>query len=190
MIAAPYDTPCKRGVHQLLNHSKGTVMRSVLKWMGIVVGVIVVVVALGLGLMRFHDGPLELLSGGPFRSGVETPTPKDWGFLKDRVTIEFQTMVPDTSRTVWLAVHEGRLFLISGYMTTGYGKLWKQWPHYIEEDNRVILRIDGKLYQQHLDRIMTGDEVQPVLDELGRKYGFTATSDVVRDGHAWMYEVK
>ena len=99
-------------------------------------------------------------------------------------------MDPSTSRVVWLATHEGRLFIISGYMTTGYGKMWKKWPHYLDADDRIILRIEGKLYEQRLERIMAGPEVLPVLQEFGRKYGMQVdSSEVVTAGHAWMYEV-
>ena len=88
--------------------------------------------ALGLGLflvgMRFHDGPIGIWSGGPFTSGSPAPAPASWDFLTDRSTIEFQTLDPATSRTVWLTVYKGRLFIVSGYMKTGFGKIWKQWP--------------------------------------------------------------
>ena len=82
------------------------------------------VLIIGVGLffigMRFHDGPLEIISGGPFKSGELSSTPISWDFIKDRQEIEFQTLDPTTSRTVWLGVIKGRLFLVSGYMNTGY----------------------------------------------------------------------
>jgi len=165
-------------------------MLGFLKWVGIVLSAVVLLVVAFLVAMRFHDGPIEIISGGPFRTGEPTGTPADWTFVADKPTIEFQTLDPKTSRTVWLAVHEGRLFLISGYMTTGYGKIWKQWPHYIESDDRVILRIDGKLYDQRLERITTGPEVAPVMAEFGRKYGVPGAPEGVTSGSAWLYEVK
>ena len=67
-------------------------------------------------------------------------------------------------------MHDSRLFIVSGYMNTGYGGIWKQWPHYLSEDDRIILRIDEALYEQRLERIMEGPEVIPVLQELSRKY--------------------
>ena len=153
------------------------------------------VLAIGVGLffigMRFHDGPLEIISGGPFKSGEPRSTPTSWNFIIDRQEIEFQTLDPTTSRTVWLGVVEGRLFLVSGYMNTGYGGLWKQWPHYLSEDDRIILRIDSKLYEQRLERVMGGGIVAPVLSEFGRKYGFGEVSDdsPVTSGDTWMFEV-
>jgi hypothetical protein len=166
-------------------------MKRFLKWFGIIVGVLVLAIALLLFGMRFHDGPLEILSGGPFKTGELATAPADWSFLTERSTLEFQTMDPAQSRTVWLAVHDRRLFLVSGYMTTGYGAIWKQWPNYIENDDRIILRIDGKLYQQRLQRILSGADVVPVLSEFSRKYGAgdAASDAAVSSGYTWMYEV-
>lgn len=167
-------------------------MKKILKWAGMVVAVFALLVGVFLISMRFADGPVEIFSGGAFTSGELTAAPADWTFLTDRNTIEFQTMDPTTSRTVWVAVHEQRLFLLSGYMDTGYGGIWKKWPHYLENDDRVILRIDGKLYEQRLERIMQGSEIVPVLSEISRKYlgNAAVTSDEqVTSSSAWMYEV-
>jgi hypothetical protein len=158
-------------------------------------GQFIIIVFLLIGLLlfskRFLDGPIEIISGGPFTSGELAPAPDDWSFLTDRAQIEFQTLNPATSRTVWLGVHETRLFVVSGYMRTGYGAIWKQWPHYLEDDDRIILRIDGKLYEQRLERIMSGPEITPVLSEFARKYGAGLGTDdsTVTDGHTWMFEV-
>ena len=105
--------------------------------------------------------------------------------------MDFQTVNPPRSRTVWLAVHQRRLYLVSGYMQTGFGRLWKQWPHGIEEDDRIILRVDGRLYEQRLERIHGGAVVPAVLSEYNRKYGTGEVSDdsAVTSGAVWMYEV-
>lgn len=166
-------------------------MKKILKWLGILLLVVVVAASLFAFSMRFHDGPLAVMAGGPFRSGELTPTPADWSFLKDREVIEFQTMDPARSRVVWLGVYDGRLFLVSGYMNTGYGALWKQWPHYLEDDDRILLRIDGRLYEQRLQRIMSGPEVAGVLNEYSRKYfnNAPASPSTVTQGDTWMFEV-
>lgn len=149
------------------------------------------ILAGGLYAARFNDGPLEIIAGGPFKTGELSPAPDDWSFLTDRDTIAFQTLNPARSRTVWLAVHEQRLFIVSGYMTTGYGALWKQWPHYLQQDDRILLRIDDKLYEQRLQRITSGPDIEPVLGEFGRKYGdgLGMGASEVTEGHTWMYEV-
>jgi len=169
-------------------------MKKLLKWFGIVLGSLVLAISVFLFSMRFTDGPIEIFTGGPFSTGALAAAPSDWTYLTDRGVIEFQTMDPPRSRTVWLAVHDSRLFLVSGYMNTGYGAVWKQWPHYLEDDDRIILRIDGNLYEQRLERIMEGPEIVPVLNELARKYfpgsdGGLGSPETVSTGDTWMFEV-
>lgn len=166
-------------------------MKTLLKWLGVGITVIVVGISIFLFSMRFHDGPLEIVSGGPFSSGKFALTPADWSVLRDHDTLEFQSLEPPRSRTVWLGVHEGRLFIVSGYMNSAMGRIWKQWPHRLEEDDRIILRVDGRLYEQRLERIMSGPEVVPVLQEFDRKYGVgeVTTPETVTAGDTWMYEV-
>ncbi|HJN53414.1 MAG: hypothetical protein QGI68_13775 [Pseudomonadales bacterium] len=172
-------------------------MLGFLKWLGI----IIVVLALGISVflfgMRFHDGPLEIVSGGPFKTGELAEAPDDWSFLTDRMEIEFQTMEPDTSRIVWLVVFEQRLYIISGYMNTGYGKIWKQWPHHLLTDDRIILRVDGKLYEQRLARLMAHPQLLQIMTINAKKYGGGADPDfkveqlreALASGDFWLFEV-
>jgi hypothetical protein len=166
-------------------------MKKILTALGALLGVLLIGIIVFLVYARFHDGPLEIVAGGPFRSGEASAAPESWDFLTDRDTIEFQTLTPARSRTVWLGVHEGRLFIVSGYMNTGFGSLWKHWPYYLEDDNRIILRIDGKLYEQRLERISNGPVIVPVLREFNRKYGSGEVTDAstVTSGDTWMFEV-
>ncbi len=161
-----------------------------IKWLLILVGVIVAAIVVFFGYMRFHDGPIENISGGPFTTGelVVGPEP-DWSFIKDRSTFEFQTMDPETSRTVWFAVAENRIFVASGYMKTTLGKIWKQWPHYVEKDNRALLRIDGKLYERQLIRLTADQVSDEVASEFNRKYNAPMNRDAVTSGSVWMYEL-
>ena len=96
-------------------------MLGFLKWLGIIVLVLVLGIAVFLFGMRFHDGPIEIFTGRPFKTGEPAQAPDDWTYLTDRMEIEFQTIEPDTSRIVWLGVYDTRLYIASGYMNTGYG---------------------------------------------------------------------
>ena len=171
-------------------------MLSVLKWVGMIVVVLVLGIATFLFGMRFNDGPREIITGGPFKTGELAEAPDDWSYLTDRMEIEFQTIDPDSSRIVWLAVFDKRLYVVSGYMNTGYGKIWKQWPHYLVNDDRVILRIDGKLYEQRLDRLMDHDHLLEIMTIHGKKYGYLAADVKVEQlrqslsgGDYWLFEV-
>ena len=91
-----------------------------MKGLGIGFLSILTAVALFFFGTRYTDGPLAIFTGGQFTSGVLESAPEDWSYLKDRDLVEFQTLTPARSRTVWLAVHDSRLFIVSGYMNTGY----------------------------------------------------------------------
>ncbi len=166
-------------------------MKTFAKWVAYLFGLIVVLVLGTLVLARFADGPLEIIAGGTFKTGEVATDEPDWGFAKDYSTVEFQLLDPEASRTTWIAVHDGRVFIPSGYMTTWWGKIWKQWPLQAEEDGRAILRVDGKLYDRQLVRVMGGPEVEPIMAELSRKYGGGAPfpREVFESGYLWIFEL-
>lgn len=162
----------------------------ILKWFLILVGTVVVTIVLFFVFMRFHDGPMEIIAGGPFKTGdlVQGSEP-DWSFIKDRPTVEFQLFDPETSRTIWIAVNDNKLYLISGYMKTGLGKIWKQWPHYAERDNRALLRVDGKIYERELVRLNADDFNDGIAGEFNRKYHAGLTKNDIATDSAWLYEL-
>ncbi len=151
--------------------------------------------------MRFNDGPVEfwpwftISIGGPFRSGEIEPSPADWTFIRDREEIEIQTLNPPTSRTVWVPVVDGRLYIVSGYMSSTLGRLWKQWPTYLEQDNRILIRVDDRIYQQRLRRITSGPITDQVMSEVIRKYAggpdqvIEGAGQGVTSGSVWLFEV-
>ena len=60
----------------------------ILRWIGIVVAALVVVIALVFVGARFADGPLALIPGGALRSGELVADPDvDWTFAADVPTI-------------------------------------------------------------------------------------------------------
>ena len=110
--------------------------------------------------------------------------------------IEFQTMTPDSSRVVWLGVLDQRLYVVSGYMNTTIGKIWKHWPHRLSEDDRVILRIDGELYEQRLVRLMEHTRLSDLMAIYAEKYGAGLVSEgpdqlqsALTRGDFWLFEV-
>jgi len=166
-------------------------MKTLLKLFGYLVIVIALVVGGTLIGARFADGPLELIAGGEFTSGVPAVEEPDWVFAKDYATVEFQLLEPTVSRTTWIAVHEGRVFIPSGYMTTWWGKIWKQWPIQAEKDGRAILRVDGKLYDRQLVRILDDPAIDPIIAELSRKYAGAAAipRSAFDSGYLWIFEL-
>lgn len=157
---------------------------------GVAILALVIIGALAL-LARSSDGPIGIVAGGPFTSGVLHPGPEpDWSFVRDLETVEFQLVDPPRSRTTWILEHRGRIFIPSGYMDSRWGRLWKQWPLEAERDGRAILRIGETLYPRHLVRIQEGPLVEPLVAELNRKYDVGATPDAVRSGALWLFELQ
>ena len=88
---------------------------------------------------RLSDGSNFVFSGGPLVEGELYSGPEpDWSFVDDVPLIELQLINPPTTRTIWTAENEGKLYVWSGYMGTTVGRMWKQWPLQAEADGRAI----------------------------------------------------
>lgn len=164
--------------------------------LAVIVVAVVVIIASVLLLMRFSDGPYGMLSGGAFSSGEIRSGLTDWSFLTGREVIEFQTIAPETTRTIWLVVVAQKLYFVSGYMNTVVGKIWKQWPGHIAENNAILIRVDGAIYPQRLKRLLNEPVVPTVMRKFSEKYGLgsedasdEAILTMVGAGDVWLFEV-
>ncbi len=160
-----------------------------LKWFFSFIITVFLAVGAVLFLVRSNDGPMEILSGGPFQTGELVAAADDWSFLTDHATLEMQTMTPPRSRTMWLAVYDTRLFVISGYMNSRVGKIWKQWPHQVKENNLAIVRANGMLYELQLIRYKEGNFIDGVLELFNQKYGQRLSKDSIDNGGTWLFEL-
>ena len=158
---------------------------------GLLGSLVLLIVVLLIGA-RFADGPVAIIAGGPFTSGelVTGPEP-DWSFVREIREVEFQLVEPPRSRVTWVLEHEGKIYIPCGYMTTSWGKIWKQWPIEALEDGRAILRVGDKLYERQLVRIEEGPLLAPLTAELSRKYvgGAAIGTEAVTSGYLWLFEL-
>jgi hypothetical protein len=138
---------------------------------------------------RFEDGPNRVFSGGPLVSGelYRGPEP-DWEFVNDIPTIEMQLEEPPTSRRIWVASHNDKLYVWSGYMNSTVGRIWKQWPVQAEENGRAILRIDGVRYERQLNRIQSGPELDGITEVISNKYPSSTSRETIESGQVWLFE--
>jgi hypothetical protein len=155
-----------------------------------------VVLLVGIGGLflgaRMSDGPLAIIAGGPFTSGKNVSGPEpDWSFVHDMPVVEFQLLEPARSRSTFIIDHQCKDYIPSGFMTTWWGKLWKHWPSEAEKDGRILLRVDGKLYERQLVRIKDGPLLAPLTAELSRKYSPDSVIpvDAVTSGYLWLFEL-
>jgi hypothetical protein len=164
----------------------------IIKWLGGALAGVVLLLVLLVFAARLADGPIAIIPGGPLEAGelVAGPEP-DWTFARDIPLMEFQLVEPPLSRTIWLEVYDKKLYVVSGYMNSTIGKLWKQWPAQALTDGRAVIRIDGKRYERQLVRIL---DDRPVLEgiaaEVKRKYGAPLTADLAATGDAWFFALE
>ena len=155
-------------------------------------GILLSIVVAGVVGARFADGPVAIIAGGPFTTGEPADGPEpDWSFARDLRDIEFQLVDPPRSRTTWILLHDGRIFVPCGYMTSAWGRLWKRWPVEALADGRAVLRIGGRLYERELVRILDGPLVAPLTAQLSRKYlgGSEIGPESVASGSLWLFEL-
>jgi len=151
-----------------------------------------VVVALFFFAVRFKDGPLAMIAGGPLTSGPLQPSMGvDFSFAKDINTIEFQLLDPPRSRTTWVIFHDGHLYVPSGFMDV---PIWKQWPEEAAEDGRAIVRIEGVRYPFELERVVDRKTWQKTRVLSGRKYDMADWSSTKEPGPeewnlVWMFRL-
>ncbi len=143
-------------------------MGRLLKGLGILLGGILAGAVILSIVARFSDGPIAAFAGGPLVAGeLLTEAVDDWTFVEDVETVEFQLEHPARSRTVWIIVHEGQLYIPCGLPNF---KVFKQWPHEAMQDGRSIVRIDGKRYPLQAVRMQDPDLFDIIVSKIAKKY--------------------
>lgn len=143
-------------------------MGRLLKGLGILLGGILAGAVVLSIVARFSDGPIAAFAGGPLVAGeLVTEAVNDWTFVEDVETVEFQLEHPARSRTVWIIVHEGQLYIPCGLPNF---KAFKQWPHEAMQDGRSIVRIDGKRYPLQAVRMQDPDLFDIIVSKIAKKY--------------------
>ena len=140
-------------------------MVGVLKWLGLAILGITVLVVCFVFAARFADGPLGPVPGGPMSGERVTKPVTDWGFIVERDTVELEVN-PDAPRsiTTWVVGHDGQAYLPSGYGAR------KTWTAQLVADGRAVLRVDGKLYEQQAVRVTDEELLEELRAVLIAKY--------------------
>ena len=160
-------------------------MRRVLRWLGLGVAALVASACLVAVAARFPDGPIGPFPGGPLVAGeiARDPAP-DWSFARDMVSIELEVNTESPrSRTVWLAVVDGVLYVPCGFPET------KTWPRQALRDGRVVLRIDGRRYERQAARETDPERLRRLGAEVARKYGVGDEEAAVAGRDVWFFRM-
>jgi hypothetical protein len=150
--------------------------------LAVVLGLVFVVV----GYLRYSDGPLGLLSGGELRAGelVIGPDP-DWSFAAGVQEVELQLLEPPRSRTTWILYHDGRIYIPCGFVNI---RLWKQWPHEAVVDGRSLVRIEGKRYARELVRVADPSVRAALTKRIAQKYALDE-SQLPESENLWFFRL-
>ena len=169
-----------------------------------VLGILILIPAVGMATLRVEhrnaDGPSILFPGGEMTTGrLHTGPEPDWSFTDDIRVVDLQLNDPMASRLIYVLESDGRLFIISGYMTTMLGRLWKDWAFEADEgNNQGVLRVNGVRYPRTLVRIKEGDILDGVAAKLSTKYGGASSASAeaiagtrasIEAGQSWVFEL-
>ena len=115
--------------------------------------VAVALVAVGA---RFSDGPIFAFPGGPLISGTPTEYESiEWSRVANVREVEFQLENPPRSRITRLIIHENAPYIACAFCTN---RVLKHWPRELEQDDRVVLRVDGMLIEGRARRVANDSE--------------------------------
>lgn len=170
-----------------------------------VIGFVVLIGAVSIGTLRIQrssaDGATVVFPGGEMLAGELYSGPEpDWSFTDDIFTIELQLNDPMATRRIFILESEGKIYVVSGYMKSFLGKIWKEWAFDADEGNdKGVLRVNNVRYPRQLVRIKEGDVLDGVSAKLLAKYSgapspvsteaiATARADI-EDGNSWIFEL-
>lgn len=158
-----------------------------LRWLGILVVLLAVGIAALFVGARFADGPIAIVPGGPLKSGeLVADGNVDWSFAAEEAEIELQLASGNTSRTVWIVVHDKQAYIPC---SLDFPPL-KNWHKKALEDGRAIVRVKGKRYERTLAKIDDERLGEALGQIIARKYNVGEGSPVGDSTRAWFFRLE
>ncbi|MFL2855776.1 MAG: hypothetical protein ACJZ8E_05255 [Pseudohongiellaceae bacterium] len=168
-----------------------------------ILGILLLVPAVALATLSFNhrnsDGPSLLFPGGELVSGdLYSGVEPDWTFTNEIQTIELQLEDPLSSRLIWITETEGKIYVISKFMNTAIGRIWKHWAVAADErDGLAVVRIGDTRYQRRIVRIHDSEVPYSLATRLTEKYGRGDSSPQaiavnrrdIETGNTWVFEL-
>ncbi len=170
-----------------------------------VVGFVVLIGAVSISMLRIQrstaDGATVVFPGGEMVAGELYSGPEpDWSFTDDIFTIELQLNDPMATRRIYILESEGKIYVVSGYMKSFLGKIWKEWAFDADEGNdEGVLRVKSVRYPRKLIRIKEGDVLNGISAKLLAKYSgvpvpvpaqaIARARAGIEDGNSWIFEL-
>lgn len=167
------------------------------------VGIMLLVPIVVMATLRFDnrnaDGPSIIFPGGELVSGdLHTGQEPDWTFTNEVQTIELQLEDTLSSSLIWIVENEGRIYVVSKYMSSTLGRMWKHWAVAAESGSGLaVIRVGDIRYERKLLRL-DGDDIPNGLSaKMTTKYsrGQAAPETILADklaiqtGDTWVFEL-
>ncbi len=128
----------------------------ILKWIGAVLGAVVIVLGT---LYLLRTDPLVIIPGKRL-SGEELPYPPDWSVCNDHLTMAVETRPEDPySVTVSCLLHEGTIIFAATAGST------QEWAANIVRDPNIRLKLGDGVYPARAERALdlTTADIMPAL---------------------------
>jgi hypothetical protein len=171
--------------------------------------IVMLIISILIG-QQMSDGPIGPMPGGSFRSGEIVAEPvEDWSFVESAESLpEFELVGPGSSRTAGVILLNG-----TPYIPCDLGFMWnreyesgsfiprllwylKTWHTKVENDGRIVIRLDGKRYGGHATRVKDEPMVAALKAKLevmgGEFYGLDKLPPPREDGphDIWFFRVE
>jgi hypothetical protein len=125
-----------------------------------------------------------MFPGGPFRQESESCRGVDWDQYAEVSEVEVE-LRPDAPRsiTTWSVVLDGALYIPADFLTP-----WKRWPHEVEADPRVRLRLGDRVLACRAVRVGEAQQILRLRAEIADKYQIAADGVAART-EVWWFRI-
>lgn len=121
------------------------------------------------------SGPMGPIAGGELE-GTPTAWPEDWTFTDAIENVLLQTNPDDPySVTVWMVVDDNAPYVAAASTDS-------RWARNMRNDSRVVLSVEGMLYEASAVTVTTRDDIDRVIRAYLDKYEIESTEDFVQEG--------
>jgi len=160
-------------------------MRRVVGWLLLLTALSLAASTLVAIGVRFHDGPLGPIPGGPFHQAASDPTRLDPASVSSLKTVEIEVgEAQPLSRTTWVLVNDGVIYIPAGMAAR------KQWPKQAEAAGRLRLRVGDQVFALKATRVTDPGTIQALRKSVDEKYGTHAQQGGAMAEGTWFFRLE
>ena len=128
-----------------------------------------------IALLCACSGPMGPIAGGELE-GTQSPWPDDWTFTNEVENVLLETNPNDPySVTVWMVVDGNQPYVAAASTDS-------QWARNMRADDRVVLSVEGKLYNASAQTMTNREVIDRVIEAYLVKYEIENQEDFVQEG--------